>query len=93
MRYPPRLEFLLEKLMRMGAPALFYRPNDPDADGVFERAPKAGVLPPAGVATRKVAFDGMRESSIYWPGEARRIRRRGGSPITGAPAFDWVAPH
>ena len=33
-RYPPRLEYLLENYMQMGAACLFYRPNDPDADGM-----------------------------------------------------------
>ena len=56
----------------------------------FEHEPKAGVLPPAGVATRKITFEGMKESSLYWAGEARSVRRRGGSPVTGAPAFNWT---
>ena len=33
-RYPPRLEYLLENYMQMGAACLFYRPNDADADGM-----------------------------------------------------------
>ena len=57
--------------------------------GRFETIPNIGTLPVAGVATRRVKFDQMSEISIYWPEEVRQVRRRGGSPITGAPAFDW----
>ena len=57
--------------------------------GRFETIPNTGTLPVAGVATRRVKFDQMSEVSIYWPEEVRQVRRRGGLPITGAPAFDW----